>query len=154
MSYDRMFVEDKSAGSLDPAGLDFVGPQDASDTPVTASTKSKPLRPATFYRDSAYRANPAQKRLYGGSTVTVFMVRLGGPQEVPFRVEAFGKLPADRKACATLFVEKLMIERTIAEYQASDEPAGGPRGLEIARLADRAVEITQIIMKRGNARRM
>lgn len=136
MSYDRKIVECNSSGSLDLDGLDFVGAEDASDTPVTSPTKSKPLRPEVFYRDSAYRASPAQKRLYGGSTVTVYMVRLGGPDEVPFRIEAFGKLPADRKVCATLLAEKLMIERAGQADSA------------------RASEIVQLIMKRGHARRM
>lgn len=104
--------------------------------------KIKSPKPATFYRDSAFRVSPAQRAMWGGNTATVFMVKLA-PSDTPFRVEAFGKLPADRKECAKMLVEKLMLE---IEFATADLA----RKVEIEL---RSAEIVSCIMKRGHARK-
>ena len=109
---------------------------------MTKQAKMKSPKPATFYRDSAFRVNPAQRALYGGNTATVFMVRLAA-SDLPFRVEAFGKMPADRKECAKMFVERLMLELELATASADRK----------AQIELRSVEICSCIMRRGGARK-
>ena len=109
-------------------------------------TKSKPLRPDTFYRDHAYKGGAAIARRYGGAgTVTVYAVRLVASDVSIFRIEGFGAKPADRAFCAKAYAEVLMIE--LALKTESDKA-------KRENLAQRASDLTNQIIARGHARRM
>lgn len=55
-----------------------------------------------------YSVTAAQKRMYGGSTSTVFLVCHTDDAKNWFWIEAFGKTAAERKAVATKKAEALI----------------------------------------------
>jgi len=55
-----------------------------------------------------YRATAAQKRMYGGSTTTVFLVCHTDDAKNWFWIEAFGTTPGERKSVASKKAEELI----------------------------------------------
>jgi len=63
-----------------------------------------------------YRATAAQKRMYGGSTTTVFLVCHTDDAKNWFYVEAFGKTPGDRKTVAKKRAEELVASGEFSKH--------------------------------------
>lgn len=82
------------------------------------------------YSESRYRASAAEKRLYGGKTVTRFIAAPDNDPKTWFYVESFGPTPGERKSLALKVAELLHKYGNSKPNETYRATPGGLKGLQ------------------------